>query len=92
MTPGVSDLTEVKRPIREKVIALAARQNVDVRALHDSDVILESGALDSVALLELIMWIELTFDVTIRQTDLTVEKLGSIDAIAVYLLSRTADS
>jgi len=85
MTPAVSDLTEVKRPIREKVIALAARRSVDVRPLHDGDVILESGALDSVAVLELITWIELTFDLTIRQGDLTVENLGTIDAIAAYL-------
>jgi acyl carrier protein len=85
MTPRVSDPAEARRTIREKVIALAARRKVDARALHDDDVILESGALDSVALLELIIWIELTFDLTIHQTDLTVENLGSIDAIAAYL-------
>ena len=65
MTPRVSDLTEAKHAIREKIIALAARRNVDARTLNDGDVILESGALDSVALLELIMWIEATFDLTI---------------------------
>ena len=85
MTPNVSDLTETKRLIRERVIALAARRNVDARILNDGDVIPESGALDSVAILELIMWIEATFDLTIRQSDLTVENLGTIDAIAAYL-------
>jgi acyl carrier protein len=85
MTPSVSAPPEAKRTIREKVVALAARRNVDARALSDGDAILESGALDSVAILELIMWIELAFDLTIRQTDLTVENLGTIDAIAAYL-------
>jgi acyl carrier protein len=91
MTPSVSDPTEIKRMIRERVIALAARRNVDARILSDGDVILESGALDSVGILELIMWIEATFDLTIRQSDLTIEKLGTIDAIAAYL-QRARDS
>ncbi|MEP7305986.1 MAG: acyl carrier protein [Acidobacteriota bacterium] len=85
MTPSVSDPTGEKRTIREKVVALAARRNVDARALNDGDVILESGALDSVALLELIMWMEATFDLTIHQTDLSLANLGTIDAIAAYL-------
>jgi len=85
MTPSVANLTDAKRTIREKVIALAARRNVDARALKDGDVILESGALDSVSMLELIMWIEMTFDLSIGQSDLTIENLGTIDAIAAYL-------
>jgi acyl carrier protein len=85
MTPSVSDLTEAKRAIREKVIALAARRNVDARTLNDGDLILESGTLDSVAILELIIWIEVAFDLTVCQADLTIDNLGSIDAIAAYL-------
>jgi len=48
-------------------------------------VIPESGVLDSVAILELIMWLEGTFDITIAQSDLTVENFGTIDAISSYL-------
>lgn len=85
MTPSVPNRTDATRTIREKVIALAARRHVDARALNDGDVILESGALDSVSMLELIMWLEMAFDVSIGQTDLTIENLGTIDAIAAYL-------
>jgi len=85
MTPSVASLTDATRTIREKVIALAARRNVDARTLKDGDVILESGTLDSVSMLELIMWIEMAFDLSIGQTDLTIENLGTIDAIAAYL-------
>jgi acyl carrier protein len=85
MTPGVSDLTEATRTIRERVIALAERRGVDARTLKNGDVILDSGALDSVAILELMMWIEMTFDLTIAQSELTVDNFGTIDAISGYL-------
>lgn len=85
MTPGVSEPTEVTRTIRERVIALAQRRGVDARTLKNGDVILESGALDSVAFLELIIWIEMTFDLTIAQSELTVDNFGTIDAVSDYL-------
>jgi acyl carrier protein len=85
MTLRSSDPAEIKRTIREKVIALAARRGVDAHALKDGEVIPEAGVLDSVAILELIMWIEMTFDLAIAQSDLTLENFGSIDAIAGYL-------
>ena len=85
MTRRSSDLTEAKRAIREKVINLAARRNVDARTLKDADMIPESGALDSVAILELIMWFEMTFDLTIAQSDLTLDNFGTVDAMASYL-------
>ena len=85
MTLGLSDLAEVTRTIRERVIALAERRGVDARTLKNGDVMLESGALDSVAILELMMWLEMTFDLTIAQSELTVDNFGTIDAIAGYL-------
>ena len=85
MTSHSSDPTADRLTIREKVIALAARRGVDARTLKDADVIPDSGALDSMAILELIMWFETTFDLTIEQSELTVENFGSIDAIANYL-------
>ena len=65
-----------------KSSSLAARRGVDASCLKDADVIPESGVLDSVAILELIMWLEMTFDITIAQSDLTVENFGTIDAIS----------
>jgi D-alanine--poly(phosphoribitol) ligase subunit 2 len=80
-----SDSSDTRRTIREKVIALARKRGVDATNLQDSEVIPESGALDSVAILELITWLEMTFDVTIAQADLTLENFGTIDAMANYL-------
>lgn len=92
MTSRVSDLIDAKRAIREKVIALAARRGADARTMTDTDVIPELGVLDSVAILELIMWFEMTFDLTIPQSDLTVENFGTIDSIASYLQSARGPS
>ena len=85
MTESLPDLTETKRAIREKVVQLARRRGVDATNVKDSELIPESGALDSVGILELIMWAEMTFGVTIPQADLTVENVGTIDAMATYL-------
>ena len=74
-------------------VTLAARRGVDAGTLQDSDVIPERCGLDSVAILELIMWFEATFDVTVSQADLTMENFGTIDAMASYLdgARRSAD-
>jgi acyl carrier protein len=85
VTESLPDLTETKRAIREKVVQLARRRGVDATNVKDSELIPESGALDSVGILELIMWAEMTFGVTIPQSDLTVENVGTIDAMATYL-------
>jgi D-alanine--poly(phosphoribitol) ligase subunit 2 len=85
MTTRSSDLTDARRAIRERVVSLAARRGVDARTLTDSEMIPESGALDSAAILELIMWFEMTFDLTIAQSDLTVENFGTINAMVEYL-------
>ena len=82
------DLSDARRTIRDKVIDLAGRRGVDASNLQDSELIPESGALDSVGILELITWFEMTFDITIAQTDLTVENFGTIDAMASYLQRR----
>jgi D-alanine--poly(phosphoribitol) ligase subunit 2 len=88
VTQSSSDLSDARRPIREKVIDLARRRGVDAANLQDTELIPESGALDSVAILELITWFEMTFNLTIPQADLTLENFGTIDAMATYLQRR----
>ena len=82
------DLANARRTIRDKVIELAGRRGVDASNLQDTELIPESGALDSVGILELITWFEMTFDITIAQIDLTVENFGTIEAMASYLQRR----
>ena len=84
MTP-FADRPDAKGAIRNRIIELAGRQGIDARNLKDSDVIPETGVLDSAGIMELIVWFEMTFGVTIAQPDLTLENFGTIDAMASYL-------
>lgn len=83
------DEGSARRAIRDKVTALARRRGIDATSLKDSDVLPETGVLDSAGILELILWVETTFDLSIDQDALTVENFGSIDAIATYLRGGT---
>jgi D-alanine--poly(phosphoribitol) ligase subunit 2 len=85
VTQSSADSSDVRRTIREKVIELARRRGVDATNIKDTELIPDSGALDSVGILELITWFEMTFSVTIAQADLTVENFGTVDAMAGYL-------
>jgi acyl carrier protein len=80
-----SETASAQRVIREKVIELARRRGVDASSLGSAESISDSGTLDSVSMLELITWFEITFDLAIPQEDLTIENFGSIDAIGGYL-------
>jgi hypothetical protein len=83
MTPGGSEPTEVTRTIRERVIALAQRRG---GRAHLEERRRDSGKRRSIRRApELIIWIEMTFDLTIAQSELTVDNFGTIDAVSDYL-------
>ena len=71
--------------IRQQVIKLAARRGVDASGVGDADVLPETGVLDSVGIMELIIWFESTFHRTVGQSELTLENFGSVDAMVFYL-------
>jgi acyl carrier protein len=74
--------------IREKVLALARARGVRATALRDDEVIPETGLLDSAAIMELIVWYEDRFGLSIDQDDLTIENFGTVNAMADYLSRR----
>lgn len=71
--------------IREKILALARRRGLKAATVKDDEVIPETGLLDSAGLMELIVWIETRFEIEIDQGDVTIDNLGSIDAIVEYV-------
>jgi D-alanine--poly(phosphoribitol) ligase subunit 2 len=85
MSSRFADLAEAKRTIHTRIVELADRRRIDARNLKDTDVIPETGVLDSAGIMELIIWFETRFGVTIDQSDLTLENFGTIDAMASYL-------
>ena len=82
------DREAVKAAIRSKVVALAKALNIDASTLGDADIIPASGYLDSTAILELVVWYEQTYDLALRQDEINIDNLGSVDAMADFLLAR----
>ena len=82
------DREAVKAAIRAKVIELAQALDIDARGLADSDIIPATGLLDSTAILELVVWYEQTYDFPLKQDEINIDNLGSIDAMTDFLLSR----
>ena len=81
----------IKTAIREKVINLANALGEDASDISDEDIIPATGALDSAAILELVVWFENTYDFPIKQEDINIDNLGSINVMADFLLARKRD-
>jgi hypothetical protein len=78
----------VKRTIRGKVVDLARALNIDASALADADIIPATGYLDSTAILELVVWYETTYELPLKQEEINIDNLGSINAMTEFLFAR----
>ena len=78
----------IKTAIRQKVIDLANKLGEDASDISDEDIIPATGALDSAAILELVVWYEKTYDFPLKQEEINIDNLGSINAMADFLLAR----
>jgi acyl carrier protein len=70
--------------IRAKVIELAREIGRDATALTNDDVIPRTGFLDSSAIMGLIAWYEVTFNLDIPQEAVTVENFGTVNDMVNY--------
>jgi len=82
------DRPSVKAAIRAKVIDLAKALGMDASEIGDDDIIPATGLLDSASILELVVWYEQTYDFPLRQDEINIDNLGSIDAMTEFLLAR----
>ena len=78
----------IKTAIRKKVLDLAINLGEDASDIRDEDIIPATGALDSAAILELVVWYEKTYDFPLKQEEINIDNLGSINAMADFLLAR----
>ncbi|QSB00802.1 acyl carrier protein [Methylomonas sp. EFPC1] len=78
---------EIKAAIRAKVIELAKALDMDASGVTDEDILPATGLLDSGAILELVVWFEASYDFRIKQEDMNIDNLGSINAMTNFLLS-----
>ena len=78
----------IKTAIRNKVILLAKELGEDASDIEDDDIIPATGLLDSAAILALVVWFEETYDFPLEQDEINIDNLGSINAMADFLISR----
>ena len=78
----------IRDTIRAKVRELAARLGNDASGLTDDEILPVTGLLDSAAVLELVVWYENAYDLPLKQEEINIDNLGSVNAMTDYLLAR----
>lgn len=68
---------------------LAGELGKDLRDVSNSDSLLESGVLDSLAVMRLAAFLEERYGVTVAEDDLMPEHFDTIDAITALVASKT---
>jgi acyl carrier protein len=86
----VTNARDAQATIHAQVVEIAKQLGNDASKLRFDEEIPASGLLDSAGLMELMMWFETAYDLTIDQDDLTIANFGTIDAMVRYLLRNRA--
>lgn len=71
---------DVKAAIRDYIVGRFGTGGLD--GLRDDDPLLELGIIDSIKVFQLLAFVESSFGVTLKPSDLTVESFFSIETIA----------
>jgi acyl carrier protein len=64
----------------------------DPKSLEDRTSLLDQGIIDSTGVLEVIMFIESTFGVTVEDAEMLPENLDSIERIAAFVARKTSQA
>ncbi len=81
----MTNARDAQAAIHAQVVEIAKQLGNDASKLRFDEEIPASGLLDSAGLMELMMWFETAYDLTIDQDDLTIANFGTIDAMVAYL-------
>ena len=84
------DRAAIIAAIRTKIDEMTEPAGLNASGLGEHDLIPDAGFLDSAALFELVMWYEDKFGISLRPDEITVENLGTLDAMANFVLERHA--
>jgi len=82
------DRASIIASIKAEIVKIAATLDGDASDLQPDELIPASGYIDSAGLLELIGWFEASYDFRVPAEEFTVDNLGTMDAMAGYLLRR----
>jgi D-alanine--poly(phosphoribitol) ligase subunit 2 len=80
------DRNAIKAAVRGKVIELAKELGVDAGDIGDGDIIPATGYIDSAAIMELVVWYEDAYQMTLKQEEINIDNLGSINAMADFVI------
>jgi acyl carrier protein len=81
-----------KEAIRAKVVELARQLGKDARGIKDDEIIPDTGLLDSAALMELVMWLEMENNLSIEHKEITIDNFGTIDAMNGYVRRHSGET
>ena len=74
--------------IKAEIVRIAATMDTDASDLASDELIPASGFIDSAGLLDLVAWYEAAYDFRVPTEDFTVDNLGTIEAMADFVLKR----
>jgi hypothetical protein len=74
--------------LRERLGQVAAALGNDASRLADTDIIPDSGVVDSAGLLEFVVWYDETFRLDLQPEEMTIDNLGSLAAMADFVMAR----
>ena len=60
------------------------------KELHDDDSLLRTGVITSLGVMELVDWVETTFDVEVEPSEITEHNFDTARSVARYILSKAA--
>lgn len=82
------DRDAIKAAVRGKVIELARNLGMDAADIGDDDIIPATGYVDSAAILELVVWYEDAYQMPLKQEEINIDNLGSINSMADFVIRR----
>jgi acyl carrier protein len=82
------DRAAIQAAVRAKVIELAKNLGMDASDLGDDDLIPATGYVDSAAILELVVWYEAEYDMPLKQEEINIDNLGSVNSMADFVIRR----
>ena len=78
----------LQKEIRTYIDCLIKKTNRNQVSYSDNDIIQEIGLLDSGSIIQLIIWIESYYGISINEDEFTIGNLGSINLIAKFIKSK----
>jgi acyl carrier protein len=87
---GTPEVTQLEAVIND-YISRELVQDATLLPLANATSLLETGILDSLSLLRLVIFVQEQFGIVVDEVDLVPEHFASVDAICAYLRSRTGE-